>query len=145
MAMSEEEINEQREKLSNYSSKIKRIYLELHGYSFFHGHSEVDNIDSRFIGRKRLIERLRNVLTNDKSKSGAYLVTGFRGMGKTSLVSKVINELIATERCNLTWTRFLLIGGFIFLAVDMDNLYILTELLILYVYLSSVLFALKLI
>ncbi|KJU85012.1 hypothetical protein MBAV_002794, partial [Candidatus Magnetobacterium bavaricum] len=50
----------------------------------------MDNIDGRFIGRKRLVDRLTNLLTNDESKSGAYLVTGFRGMGKTSLVNKVI-------------------------------------------------------
>ncbi|MBF0345834.1 MAG: ATP-binding protein, partial [Nitrospirae bacterium] len=88
-----EAIKEQRKKLSDYSARIKPIYLELHDYKFFHGPSEVDNLDGRFIGRKKLTERLTSLLTNDETKSGAYLVTGFKGMGKTSLVSKVIADV----------------------------------------------------
>ncbi|MBF0539739.1 MAG: ATP-binding protein [Nitrospirae bacterium] len=102
----EEKIEKQRATLSDYSSKIKRIYLELHGYTFFHGPSEIDNIDSRFIGRKRLIDRLTNLLTNDESKSGAYLVTGFKGMGKTSLVSKVIADVTAAVGSNFVLARY---------------------------------------
>ncbi|KJU83893.1 conserved hypothetical protein, membrane [Candidatus Magnetobacterium bavaricum] len=94
--MMDNEETKEREALSDYSSKIKRIYIELHDYKFFHGPSEVDNLDGRFIGRQKLINRLTSLLTNDETKSGAYLVTGFKGMGKTSLVSKVIANVTAS-------------------------------------------------
>ncbi|MBF0336319.1 MAG: hypothetical protein HQL05_00670 [Nitrospirae bacterium] len=102
----EDTIKKQMETLSEHSSKIKRIYLELNGYAFFHGPSEVDNADSRFIGRKRLIDRLTSLLTNDESKSGAYLVTGFRGMGKTSLVNNVIANVTTAGRSGNVAARY---------------------------------------
>lgn len=46
-----------------------------------------------FVGRERLMERLYNWLFDKKNDSGSYLVTGFRGMGKTKLVERVINRL----------------------------------------------------
>ncbi len=42
-----------------------------------------------FIGRHDLITKFKKMLESGK---GVYLVTGFRGMGKTSFVNKVINE-----------------------------------------------------
>ncbi|MBF0519899.1 MAG: ATP-binding protein [Nitrospirae bacterium] len=80
--------------LSEFSSKVKRIYLELNSYGFFHSPSDPDNIDDRFTGREELTDRLKSFLTSDRSKSGAYLITGFRGMGKTSFVSRVISDVI---------------------------------------------------
>ncbi|MBF0540101.1 MAG: ATP-binding protein [Nitrospirae bacterium] len=79
--------------LSEYSSKIKNIFIELHDYSFFHSPSGSTHRDDRFIGRTRIIERLRNILSNTNIKSGSYLITGYRGMGKSSFVSEAISEL----------------------------------------------------
>lgn len=46
-----------------------------------------------FVGRERLMERLFLWITDKKQKSGSYLVTGFRGMGKTSLVERTTERL----------------------------------------------------
>jgi hypothetical protein len=77
----------------DFSSKLKRVFVELHNYSYYHGPSDNKQPDSRFIGRKRQIEKLRSVLTDTEKKSGTYLIAGYRGMGKTSYVNKVL-ELI---------------------------------------------------
>ncbi|MCP5105583.1 MAG: ATP-binding protein, partial [bacterium] len=75
------------------SAKIKKIFIELHGYSFFHSPSEIRNVDKRFIGREKIKNKLKAILVNSDTKSGAYLVTGYRGMGKSSFVSKAIEEI----------------------------------------------------
>jgi len=50
-----------------------------------------------FFGRKNSFSRLTRRLTPSKidkdSYKGAYLVTGYRSMGKTTMVNKVINEI----------------------------------------------------
>lgn len=74
-------------------SRIKKVAIELHNFSFFHGPSEAPETDDRFVGREGLIEKLTSILTRSNSKSGAYLVTGYRGMGKTSFVNQVIDKI----------------------------------------------------
>lgn len=78
--------------LNNISSPIQTIYLELPDYEFFHSPSGFQKDDNTFIGRKGLRERLKHLITDGATRSGAYLVTGFRGMGKTSLVRKVLRD-----------------------------------------------------
>lgn len=46
-----------------------------------------------FVGRERLMEKLFNWLSDKSKENGSYLVTGFRGMGKTVLVERVVNKL----------------------------------------------------
>lgn len=78
-------------------SKIKDIYIHLPHFSFTHGksrrssHQSEDAGTTSFIGRDQLTKRLVSFLNSD-SKSGAYLVTGFRGVGKTSLVEHAIKK-----------------------------------------------------
>ena len=79
--------------LDKHSSKIKDIYIELKDYTFFHRPTGIDKEDRRFIGRKKIIEKIKAILTHSEAKSGAYLITGFRGMGKTSVVHKVLAGL----------------------------------------------------
>ncbi|HHG85706.1 MAG TPA: ATP-binding protein, partial [Bacteroidetes bacterium] len=76
--------------MNSKSAKIKNIYIELPGYEYFHSPSGVSRKDKRLIGRKAVKERLQTILKNSKTKAGAYLVTGYRGMGKTSLVRDII-------------------------------------------------------
>ena len=85
--------------LSKYSAKIKNVYVELKKYKFFH--SPYFEGDERFIGRDKVKNRIITILKNTNSKSGAYLVTGFRGMGKTSVLREAIedyNDEIEEER-----------------------------------------------
>ncbi len=90
----------------DYSSKIKNILIELHGYTFFHSPSEIDNIDKRFIGRKDIIEKLKAILTDDETRSGSYLIASYRGMGKSSFVSKTISEVISSKSRSRIFSRF---------------------------------------
>jgi len=78
--------------LSKYSAKIKDIYIELKDYKFFHSPYYQKEGTGRFIGREKIIRRIVSILKNTKIKSGAYLITGFRGMGKTSVIRESIYE-----------------------------------------------------
>lgn len=83
-------------KLNRYLSYIKDIYVELHDYSFIHSPSQGSHTSKRFIGRKRLKQRIKDLLVKGETRSGAYLITGFRGMGKSSLINQVLDELSPT-------------------------------------------------
>ncbi len=78
--------------LSDYSARIKEVYIELKNYRFHHSPYSGELDDQRFIGRTSVKRRIRLILKNSRTKSGAYLVTGFRGMGKTSVVREAIRE-----------------------------------------------------
>lgn len=76
-----------------FSSKEKTIYIPVpeFTYSTTSGCNKRD--DNNFVGHKDLINRLKDRLVNSKSKTGAYLITGYRGMGKTSFVNEVIKKI----------------------------------------------------
>lgn len=76
-------------------SKIKSLWIQIPGYRFFHSPSGIEkrNRDPRLIGRKLTKKKLRGLICNSQTYSGTYLVTGFRGMGKTSLVRQVLSEI----------------------------------------------------
>lgn len=116
-AKKKEKEEKDRNKVYDYglSSRIKKIFIELHSYSFFHGPSEIQKIDRRFIGREAIINKLKSILTNNDTRSGAYLVTGYRGMGKSSFVSKVINETDRSSRRSVFWLK--MIRVFLFLIL----------------------------
>lgn len=88
--------------LSDLSAKIKHVYIELLDYKYFHSpYSEKvyplnstneNNSDGRFIGRRHVLNQIIEILENSKTRSGAYLIAGFRGMGKTSAVRMAIRE-----------------------------------------------------
>jgi hypothetical protein len=90
----------------NYSSKLKRVFIELHNYSFNHGSSIMGEKDERFVGRERLLEKFKSVLTNTSKKSGIYLVTGYRGMGKTSFVNKALEDIYCSSHFLKNMTRW---------------------------------------
>jgi hypothetical protein len=71
------------------NSKIKKIRIELPHYTF--SHSSSGDSPYPFIGRERIRERLKKVVEDSPNEPGVYLVAGNRGVGKTSLVSWVIN------------------------------------------------------
>lgn len=96
-----------------FSSKIKRINIPVPSYN------EGTSRDSRnfsswiknlwnyfvvalqsrpkeyFIGRDIIIERLKTWLLKDRDRGASYLVTGYRGMGKTCFVNQVIEQLVS--------------------------------------------------
>ncbi len=110
----------QKNQTSEFSSKIKNIFIELHGYSYFHSPSEISKVDDRFIGRDRIIKKLKSLLTNNETKTGSYLITGFRGMGKTSFVSKVLSEVSTEQTESITYARYFRILFFLMVIGILD-------------------------
>jgi len=45
-----------------------------------------------YVGRVSLINKFKNVLNRNRQGRGCYLVTGYRGAGKTSLVHIVLDR-----------------------------------------------------
>lgn len=78
---------------SDYYSKIKDIFLELPGFSYYHSPSGRFTDNPKMVGREKIKKKLYGILTNSETKSGSYIITGFRGIGKTSLINSVINQL----------------------------------------------------
>ncbi len=64
-----------------------------------------------FVGRERLMEKLFNWLSDKKKENGSYLITGFRGMGKTILVERVVNKLTreVKHRFEPLWLLFTMV------------------------------------
>ena len=94
------------------NSKIKKIRIELPHYSF--SHSSSGDSSHAFIGRERIREKLKKVIEDSPDEPGVYLIAGNRGVGKTSLVSWVINETSLPPKSkfsdNLMYVVFLLLA-----------------------------------
>lgn len=69
----------------------RRLYIGVPNFKFHHATDEY----SGFIGRTKIKERLKDLLTGEcgNKVSGAYLITGNRGVGKTTFVNKVKSEI----------------------------------------------------
>lgn len=89
---------------NRYLSKVKRVIIPIPDFKFFHRASQDGDVDTKFVGRNNISSLLENWLrvpqnSKDQHKNktadctGSYLITGYRGMGKTSFVGKVIDKL----------------------------------------------------
>lgn len=87
-----------------FLSKVKRVIIPLPDFRFFHRASQAGDVDDKFVGRNNISAILENWLRVPHSEdddrgnktadcTGSYLITGYRGMGKTSFVGKVIDKL----------------------------------------------------
>lgn len=89
-----------------FSSKTRRIYIPLDDFRYFHRPSEVNDVDPYYIGREQISRQLEKWLSDTgQNYTGTYLITGYRGMGKTSFVSKVINQIIEKQHGEYNATR----------------------------------------
>ncbi|MCS3014006.1 ATP-binding protein [Phocaeicola vulgatus] len=81
-----------------YSSKVKRVNIPIPSFEYVHKSWFSDKLGSPtpgfMIGRDRIIEKLKTWLIKEKTSGGSYLITGYRGMGKTSFVDRVLYELV---------------------------------------------------
>lgn len=103
-----------------YTSKVKRFNIPLPEFEYHHKSSSEEQVDKKFIGRRRISERLYNWLTDEKTKSGSYLVTGYRGMGKSSFVGKTLYELCGQVNVwlyTIGFMAFIFIWGILFYAI----------------------------
>lgn len=80
-------------KMFRYAS-AKR-YLKVYVPDFAFKHDDNSAGKDKFVGREIQLRKLYTWLTSD-SKSGSYLITGYRGMGKSLLVKRVL-EMITRE------------------------------------------------
>ncbi|MCR4812741.1 MAG: ATP-binding protein [Bacteroidales bacterium] len=91
--MNEQQQNIRDKQLFKYSSTNR--YLKIHVPDFAFKHDDNNVGKDKFVGREVQIRKLFTWLTSD-SKSGSYLITGYRGMGKSILVKRVI-DMISRE------------------------------------------------
>lgn len=80
------------------SSKIKRIAIELKDYHFFHSPFQIKHQSKYYVGREKKINQFRKVIIDASSDSGNYLVTGYRGSGKTSFINMALANITAMQR-----------------------------------------------
>ena len=85
--------NIRNEHFFRFASAKRYLKIFVPGFAF--KHDDNDKGKDRFVGREIQIRRLFMWLTSD-SKSGSYLITGYRGMGKSLLVKRVI-DMISRE------------------------------------------------
>lgn len=74
----------------NFSSIPKAITIHLANFRF--NHKDDPEKDDIYINREQLENKLESWLLSP-DKSGSYLVAGYRGMGKSSLVNHVLNRI----------------------------------------------------
>jgi hypothetical protein len=80
-----------------FSSYIKDIWLEVPNYEFEH-QPIVEDTNGKWVGRDEISKKLESYLSD--GDSGAYLITGYRGMGKTSFVKRIVDRYRKLERGN---------------------------------------------
>ena len=73
-----------------FSSIPKTIAIHL--ANFRYNHKDDPEKDDVYINREQLENKLESWLLSP-DKSGSYLVAGYRGMGKSSLVNHVLNRI----------------------------------------------------
>lgn len=95
------------EHFKNISTK-KYLKIFVPGFAFKHD-NDFSNKD-KFVGREVQMRRLFMWLTSD-SKSGSYLITGYRGMGKSLLVKRVLDSIC---RRNEPWPELVFDLGIVF-------------------------------
>ena len=102
-----------------YSSRIKRVNIPVPSFEYVHkswiaGQKGTTTL-GLMIGRDRIIEKLKTWLIKEKSNGGSYLITGYRGMGKTCFVDRVLYELVGKTTF---WTN--LIGFLTFIVIGIS-------------------------
>lgn len=83
-----------------YASAKRYLRIFVPGFAFKHDNSFEGK--DKFVGREVQIRRLFMWLTSD-SRSGSYLITGYRGMGKSLLVTRVLHNI---SREQMPWPEF---------------------------------------
>ena len=85
-----------------YFSNLHNMIIPLYGFNHYHHANNCEEDIEDFIGRDSIIDKLSAWLKDSpKTKySGAYLVTGYRGMGKSSFVHKAVEKLKDEQKKN---------------------------------------------
>lgn len=89
------------------------LYIGLPNFKFRHATDEFTG----FVGRTKIQARLKSLLlgSGEDKSTGAYLITGSRGVGKTSFVNKVKSEVEQEHNYKFLQTPILVFFGVLFL------------------------------
>lgn len=110
--MHEQPQNIRDEKMFRFASAKRYLKIFVPDFAFKHDDNNVGK--DKFVGREIQLRKLYTWLTSD-SKSGSYLITGYRGMGKSLLVKRVI-DMITREPKNYKEVLFQVAMGLTLLA-----------------------------
>ena len=94
-----------------YASSKRYLRIFVPEFAFKHDNSFEGK--DKFVGREVQLRRLFMWLTST-SRSGSYLITGYRGMGKSLLVSRVLDNIARKQK---PWPEFVFEAAVIFLFV----------------------------
>src|SRR5690242_15929729 len=83
-------MNEAKDSRHEYS-RIKDAYLPIFNYYYYHQPSTDECEDENHLHRPKIYHAVYDLLTTTPF-SGAYLIAGLRGSGKTSLIKKAIRD-----------------------------------------------------
>lgn len=65
-----------------------------------HNEKHKERLAHLYVGRERIIEKLVSLLKSEIRERGSYLITGYRGVGKTSVVNKALDQYSACDTKN---------------------------------------------
>lgn len=96
-----------------FSSRVKSITLNLGNFRY--NHKDNPEKEDLYIHREQLEHKLESWLLNE-NKSGSYLVTGYRGMGKSSLVNHVLDRIVRplNARVERVWNTSIILMALTF-------------------------------
>lgn len=79
-----------------YYSNLQSMIIPLYGFKSYHHACNREDDIKNFIGRTSIVAKLSSWLKDTRASkyTGAYLITGYRGMGKSTFVYKAIKKLI---------------------------------------------------
>lgn len=107
-----------------YFSNLHNMIIPLYGFNHYHSASNCEENAEGFIGRDSIIDKLSAWLDVPKGKttySGAYLITGYRGMGKSSFVHKAVEKLSPKPKGFLERIKRLREPKYVIVTVNVGN------------------------
>lgn len=107
-----------------YFSNLHNMIIPLYGFNHYHSVSNCEENTEGFIGRDSIIDKLSAWLDAPKGKttySGAYLITGYRGMGKSSFVHKAVEKLSPKPKGFLERIKRLREPKYVIVTVNVGN------------------------
>lgn len=72
--------------------KIKPWVIPLPEFQYDHKPYSEETENKNFVGRDKDVDSFVEILNSSIKNSGSYLVTGYRGAGKTSFVERVLSK-----------------------------------------------------
>ncbi len=84
------------------------VTVPLNAYKLSYGSLLHQPQDQLFVGRDKFINEFHEILRNSRFSSGSYLISGYRGVGKTKAVEKVLDYYIKGSSSLPKWMVLLI-------------------------------------